>query len=87
MGITFKRKCHKCGKQGHKVTECPQKGNGGYAINGTFHVCGEPGHNSKRICEKEKNTDRRLTGWVRCEKKNESCESKDAAATSVEVVF
>ncbi len=79
-GITFKGKCHKCGEQGHKVADCPEKGNTGGTISGTCHLCGKPGHKAENCWEKEENADKRPTGWVSCKKKNESNGSKEVAA-------
>lgn len=46
----FKGKCHNCGKQGHKSTNCPDKkqggGNAGYSggFKGKCYKCGKTGH-------------------------------------------
>ncbi len=88
-GVVFKGKCHKCGEQGHKVSDCPENGDGGSTIKGACHSCGKQGHKEKDCWEKEENASKRPTGWVSCKKKNEADGSNknEVGATNIEFVL
>jgi hypothetical protein len=66
MLSSFESNSFHCGKQGHKASDCPQKGGSGPNFKGKCNSCGKLGHRAERCWEKEENADKRSKGWVSC---------------------
>ena len=73
--VVFKGTCHECGKEGHRVHECPNKKPCG--------LCGSHGHHNQFCWEKEENASKRPSGWTSRLKKKSALES---SAVGVEVL-